>query len=136
MGSSSSTSSKTQQIDRRIVNESGVANSGDSNTVTINALDGGIVRAALDTVNISNSLTGESIDRVLDFADSGYGQLLKVADNLFQRGERLIGQTNSAVADAYSQAQTDAKSTIDNRTIVVLGVAAAGVAAAFALRKK
>ncbi len=125
MGSSSSTSSKTDQIDRRIVNESGVANSGDSNSVTINALDGGIVKAALDTVQVSDALSAQSLDK-----------LLQVAEGLFTGGERLIGQTQAAVADAYSQAQTDAKSTIDNRTIVVLGVAAAGVAAAYALRKK
>jgi hypothetical protein len=125
MGSSSSTTSKTDQIDRRIVNESGVANSGDSNSVTINSLDGGIVKAALDTVQISDALSTES-----------FNNLLKVAEGLFTGGERLIGQTQAAVADAYSMAQTDAKSTIDNRTIVVLGVAAAGVAAAYALRKK
>lgn len=125
MGSSSSTSSKTEQIDRRIVNESGVANSGDSNSVVINSLDGGIVTKAFDTVQISDALSNES-----------FNNLLKVAQGLFTGGERLIGQTQTAVADAYSQAQTDAKSTIDNRTIVVLGVAAAGVAAAYALRKK
>lgn len=88
-------------------------------------IDGGIVKAALDTVQVSDAISAET-----------FNNLLKVAEGLFTGGERLIGQTQSAVADAYSQAQTDAKSSIDNRTIVVLGVAAAGVAAAFALRKK
>ncbi len=125
MGSSSSTTSKTAQTDQRIANDSGIAVSGSDNAITVTTLDEGIVNKALDTVQVADAINADT-----------FNSLLKVADGLFTKGEKLIGQTQSAVADAYSQAQTDAKSTIDNRTIVVLGVAAAGVAAAYALRKK
>ena len=125
MGKSSSTASTTNNTDARIANDSGVAVSGSGNSINVETVDAQIVGQALDTVQISDALTADQFNKLLD-----------VAGGLFAGGERLIGQTQSAVADAYSQAQTDAKSTIDNRTIVVLGVAAAGAVAAFALRKK
>ncbi len=125
MGSSSSNASSTNNIDRRLVTgEGSLGVAGDGNTVTVNSLDEGIVTKALETVQVNDALGQE-----------GFSKLLTVAENLFNQGQGLIGQTQAAVADAYSQAQTDAKSTIDNRTIVVLGVAAAAVGI-FALRKK
>mgnify|MGYP000694537713 CR=1 FL=1 len=123
-GKSSSNATTTNNTDKRIAVESGVGVSADKSTVTLNVLDGGIVNEALKTVQINDVLGAE-----------GFNKLLSVAENLFNRGENLIGQTQKSVADAYSQAQTDAKSTIDNKTIVVLGVAAAAVGI-FALRKK
>lgn len=123
-GKSSSNATTTNNIDKRIAVESGIGVSADNSAVTLNVLDGGIVNEALKTVQINDALGAE-----------GFNKLLSVAENLFNRGENLIGQTQKSVADAYSQAQTDAKSTIDNRTIVVLGVAAAAVGI-FALRKK
>lgn len=125
MGSSSSNASSTNNIDRRLVTgEGSLGVAGDSNVVTVNSLDEGIVTKALETVQVNDALGQE-----------GFSKLLTVAQNLFNQGQGLIGQTQAAVADAYSQAQTDAKSTIDNRTIVVLGVAAAAVGI-FAIRKK
>ncbi len=125
MGSSSSNASSTNNIDRRLVTgEGSLGVAGDSNVVTVNSLDEGIVTKALETVQVNDALGQE-----------GFSKLLTVAQNLFDQGQGLIGQTQAAVADAYSQAQTDAKSTIDNRTIVVLGVAAAAVGI-FAIRKK
>lgn len=125
MGSSSSNASSSTAIDRRVVTDSGIGVSGDSNVISVTSVDPTIVQAALDTVTANDALQS-----------GNFNSLLNVADKLFNQGQNLIGQTQKAVADAYSQAQTDAKSTIDNRTIVVLGVAAAGVAAAYALRKK
>lgn len=125
MGNSSSNASSTNNIDRRLVTgEGSLGVAGDSNVVTVNSLDEGIVTKALETVQVNDALGQE-----------GFSKLLTVAENLFNQGQGLIGQTQAAVADAYSQAQTDAKSTIDNRTIVVLGVAAAAVGI-FAIRKK
>ena len=88
-----------------------------------NITDGGIVKDALNAVNISTAVNGD-----------GFTKLLDVTQNIFNRSEGLIGQTQKSVADAYSQAQTDAKGTIDNRTIMVIAVA--GMAAfAYANRK-
>ncbi len=125
MGSSSSNASTTNNTDRRLVTgEKSVGVNGSDNTVTVQSVDAEIVGKALETVQVNDALGQE-----------GFSKLLTVAENLFNKGESLIGQTQSAVADAYSQAQTDAKSTIDNRTIIVLGVAAAAVGIA-AMRKK
>lgn len=105
----------------------------DQSTTTVNTLDGGAiaqafgfgnntVNRALGTVEMSNAAVGEGFTRLLD-----------TAENLFTQGQGLIGQTQKAVADAYGQAQTDAKGTIDNRTITVLAVA--GVAALFLMNR-
>lgn len=125
MGKSSSNAATTTNTDKRLVTgENSLGVSADNSTVTVNTLDDGIVNEALKTVQISDAISAD-----------GFGKLLNVAESLFNQGQNLIGQTQSAVAQAYSQAQTDAKSTIDNRTVIVLGVAAAAVGI-FALRKK
>lgn len=125
MGKSSSNATTTTNTDKRLVTgEGSLGVSADNSSVTLNMLDGGIVSEALKTVQISDAISAD-----------GFGKLLNVAESLFNQGQNLIGQTQSAVAQAYSQAQTDSKSTIDNRTVIVLGVAAAAVGM-FALRKK
>lgn len=97
---------------------------GFGNNTTAGAFSFGTntVNRALGTVEMSNAAVGEGFTRLLD-----------TAENLFTQGQGLIGQTQKAVADAYGQAQTDAKGTIDNRTITVLAVA--GVAALFLLNR-
>ncbi len=129
MGKKSSTSATTSQLDGRVTQQEGTAAStnvaGRQNTVNVTMLDNGIVSKAIDAVTVSDAINAD-----------GFDKLLKTAEGLFTKGEKLIGQTQSAVADAYATAQSDTKATIDNRTVIVLGIAAAGAAAAFALRKK
>lgn len=122
--SKSSNASTTQNYDNRVAVQGGVglANSN-GNAVTINTMDGGIVARALDSIDTNNATNAE-----------GFTKLLDAAESLWQRGENLIGQTQKHVADAYSQAQTDKAGTIDNRTLIVLGVAGAA-ALAFMNRK-
>lgn len=122
-GSRSSSAQTTNNTDKRLAVESGIGVSADNSQVSVNVTDGGIVSRALQTVDLSNATNAE-----------GFTQLLDAAENMFNTSEGLIGQTQKAVADAYSQAQTDKAGTIDNRTIIVLAVA--GAAAVFALRKK
>lgn len=138
--SSSSSSNTTNNYDKRVVTQDGFGLSGDNNAVsltttnTTNVLDAGAIKSAF-------TFSGDTVGRALDSVDTsnatlaeGYGALIEAADNLFDRGEGLIGQTQKAVADAYSLAQNDKAGTIDNRTIIVL--AAVGAVALFALRKK
>lgn len=122
-GGDSKSSQSTTNNDNRVAVQDGIGLSASSGNV-INVTDGGIVKEALNAVNISTAVNGD-----------GFTKLLEVAENMFNRSEGLIGQTQKSVADAYSQAQTDAKGTVDNRTIMVLGVAAAA-ALAFANRGK
>lgn len=137
--SSSSSSNTTNNYDKRVVTQDGFGLSGDNNAVeltttnTTNILDGGVIENAFD---FSTKTVGRALDSVeasnATLGD-GYSALIEAADNLFDRGQSLIGQTQQAVADAYGQAQNDKGGTIDNRTIIVL--AAVGAAAVFALRK-
>lgn len=124
--------SSSAQSDRRLTLNSGaVGVSGDGNTLTVT--DGGTVARALDTVDRSNALQGEALDTLLNTQGQGFQRLLEAADSLFDRGQALIGQTQSAVADAYGQAQANKSGTIDNRTLIVLAVAAG---AAFVLTNR
>ncbi len=124
----SSTSSTTYNQDTRIALESGTATStasgGKNNVVTINTLDGGIVQKALDTVQLNDALGAD-----------GFSKLLTAAEKLLEQGGGIIGQTQAAIADAYSKAESDSTNTIDNRTLIVLAVAAAAVGI-FIIRKK
>ncbi len=106
-------------------------------------LDGGIVSKALETVQLSDALSLAGFNKALEtvqmsdaISGQGFDKLLTAAESLFNKGEKMIGQTQTAVLDAYQQAQDNTKSTIDNRTVIVLGVAAAATVGIFALRKK
>ncbi|MGA8787242.1 MAG: hypothetical protein WB542_18100, partial [Polaromonas sp.] len=108
--SSSSSSTTTNNTDKRIaVGDGGLAVSADSSSVSVNVMDGGIVKRALDTIDTSNAISGQ-----------GFSKLLDTATLMFNRSEGLIGQTQKSVADAYAQAQTVKAGTIDNKTIIVL----------------
>lgn len=120
-GGSSSSANTTNNIDKRLaLSQGAIGASGDNNTITVT--DSGIVSRALDTVDKSNAIQGEGLD-----------SLIKAGQDLFNQSQNLIGQTQKSVADAYEQANLNAKGAIDNRTIIVLAVA--GVAGLFALRK-
>lgn len=123
--SSSSSASTTTNQDNRVAVQDGIGLSNSSgNAINITTVDGQIVGRALDTVDLNNATLGE-----------GFESLLSAADNLFNRGENLIGQTQKAVADAYGQAQINAAGTIDNRTIIVLAVAAGAAVIALSRSK-
>lgn len=130
--SSSSSASNTYNTDKRVAVQDGVGVSGDGNAVSIvtNVTDGGIVSRGLDTVD--KAINAVSLSNATNA--EGFESLLKTAESLWDRGESLIGQTQQAVADAYSRAKNDEAGTIDNRTIIVLAVAGAA-AFAFAKRK-
>lgn len=148
-GSESSSSQSTSNVDRRIAVQDGIGVSGDANALqltsttntTTNVLDAGAIREAFGFGRSALSTAGDTFGRALDSVDvsnatlgQGYEQLLGAAEKLFDRGETLIGQTQQAVADAYTRAQDTAKGTIDNRTIIVLAVAGAAAAALIATR--
>lgn len=124
--SASSTSSTTENADKRNAVQDGIGISGDSNRLSVAITDGGIVSRALQSVDLANANAGE-----------GFAKLIETAGDIFDRGQGLIGQTQKAVADAYGQAQTDKAGTIDNRTLIALAAAAAAVVGLiFMTRKK
>lgn len=124
-GSSSSNSTTTQTTDKRMVVDQGIGISSDSSTVTVNALDGEIVKKALDTVAAADATAGV-----------GFTQLLGLADKLFTGAGNMIEKTqNSSLAalENINAAAADQAGTINQKTMIVLAVAAAG---AFVLARK
>lgn len=115
----SKSASSSNQTDKRIAAEGSTVVSAENSTVTVT--DGGAVSRALDSVDLSNALQGEGFMKILD-----------LTDKLAARGENLIGQTQTAVASAWKDAQETKAGAIDNKTIIVLGVAAA---AAYAISR-
>lgn len=114
-GIGGSSKSSTASEDRRVTAGT-VGVSGDRNAVNIT--DGGIVSRALDTIDLSNALGYEGFQSLLD------------------AGESLIGQTQKNVADAYAQAEANKAGALDNRTILVLGIAVAVVAAIYFVNRR
>lgn len=126
--SSSKSNSNVFNTDKRLVTgEGSVGVSADSSTVTMNVTDAGIVSRALDSIDMAGATNAD-----------GFARLLKTAapmfDSMFDRGQALIGQTQSAVADAYGQARNNQAGTIDQRTMIALAVLAA--IAVYATKKK
>lgn len=101
IGGSSKSASSTSD-NRVTAGTVGISGSGNA----VNITDGGIVARSLDTV-----------DKVVG---TGFTELLDTA-------EGLIGRTQTLVADAYAQADANKSQTIDNRTLIVLALAAAAV---------
>ena len=133
-GSKSSTSNATEtnNVDKRQVVDNGVGVSSDSSTVTVNVLDEGIVKAALDSVN--NSINATSAADATN--GEGFSRLLGLADKLFTGAGELVGKTQDtalAQIDRVNSAANDKAGSIDQKTVVVLGIAAA---AALVLSKK
>lgn len=132
---SSSSNQTTYNDQRQALSGGAIGVSGDGSSVVVNSttntIDGGAIASAfgfadrtLATIDKQNAIHGE-----------GFTALLGAANDLWERGENLIGQTQKHVADAYSQAQTDKAGTIDNRTIIVLALAGAVAVWAITRRK-
>lgn len=123
--SSSSTASTTTTVDKRMVVDNGIGISSDSSTVYVEALDVDIVNKALDTVAAADATAGV-----------GFSQLLGLADKLFTGAGAMVEKTqNTALGqlETLNAAAADRTGSIDQKTMIVLAVAAAG---AFVLSKK
>lgn len=123
--SESSNATTTTNTDKRLVVDSGIGISSDSSTVTVNALDAGIVEKALDTVQINDATNNQGFTTLITLAD----KLFTGAGNLVagtQAGAlTLAEQTAQATNAAYQTATAEKSGSLDNKTIVILGVAAA-----------
>jgi hypothetical protein len=137
-GGSSSSSTTSTNIDKRIAISEGVGISADNSSasVTINeqSVDADIVKKALDTVSAADATSG-----------AGFSQLLTLAGGLFEGAGRLIGGTQQAALQSYRDAQgataramdtatAAARGGIDNRTLTMIALAGAA-AVAFINRK-
>lgn len=123
--SSSSNSTTTQNTDKRIAVESGIGISSDSSSITVNALDGDIVKQALDVVGTADAANGE-----------GFTKLLTLADKLFTAGGTIL-ETSAANTQANIAAMqttmNDAAGKVDQKTLLIVGGL---IVAGFYVRKK
>lgn len=133
-GGSSSNTTTTTNIDRRIaVGDGGIGVSGDHNSIVVS--DQGAIDDAFKFADHANAINGQGFTKLLDSAAANNKDFLSAATKIFNDGQGLIGQTQKSVADAYALAQTTKQGTIDNKTIVVLALAAVGGLFAFNMKR-
>lgn len=141
--SSSASSNTTNNTDKRIAVDKGIGISSDSSTINVQALDGDIVKNALDALISGKTVDAGSVNRALDtvsannaIAGEGFSKLLNLAGDLFAGAGNVIEKNqDTALAQIASinAAAADQKGTIDQKTIMVLAIAGA---AAIALGKR
>lgn len=148
MGGKSSSSTQANQstsnsyADKRIVNESGlVATEGaaisSTNNSTWNVTDAGSIKAALDFASNADATNGVSFSGLLDAGTRNYGalldsstgtfdKLLGFADTVFKTGSDQVLNGQNAVMTTVQSLKNDERGAIDQKTIIVLALAAAG----------
>jgi len=121
MGGKSSSSSEANQqtttnnIDNRIVTESGiVATGGASIVATVERVDADIVKNALEFAETASNDNSESFNRLIGFGEK-----------LFKDGADMISTGQQTVLQAAQSVENDKRGAIDQKTIVVLGIAGA-----------
>lgn len=133
MGKSGSSSqanqaTNTSSHDSRIVNESGIVARDSNVQVTTNttSVDPEIAKAAFNFASGADARNGEGFDKLLSVAAELTN---KTQDSATSMAARYQGD----LLQAYDQARTTTPGGIDNKTMMVLGVAGAvAVAAVFA----
>jgi hypothetical protein len=115
--------------DRRLVNESGLVaveggridnTSNYTSNVNVQSVDKDIAKAAFDFASGADATNGAGFSKLLDVADKF---MTKTTDTASSMAARYQGD----VLDAYSRAKADEAGGIDQKTMIVLGVAAAAV---------
>lgn len=93
-----------------------------------------------DSSRYAMDFAGNQVGNALSMVDTtlgeGFARLLDVSSGMWERGDALLSRTQDTVANAYADAQNTAKGTIDNRTMIVLALAAAGSLVAIAYFRK
>jgi hypothetical protein len=126
MGKSGSSSqanqtTTTNNVDRRLVNESGIV-AAEGSIVNAEFIDAGAVKAAFDFATNSDAINGAGFNKLLDVAEK---LTTKTQDNATTLSSRF--QDN--VMDAFERAKTTANGSIDQKTMIILGVTAAAALA-------
>lgn len=124
--SKSSSSNTTTNIDRRqVVDNGSIGISTDGSQISVESLDGDIVKAALAVVGNADAVAGEGFDR-----------LLSLTEKLFEAGGAILDRTSEtslAAVEAVNTARNDAVGNIDQKTLIILG--AVGLGAAYIFKK-
>lgn len=153
---SNNTNTVTDNSNRSIV--SNVTDGGAFATVTAgtNALTGSVNKLITGAVDIFTTASDNQRDTYSDLLSnstaqnsqvlglagqslnnqsSAFDKLIGVAGKLFDSSKAQNESFQTSVAGAYQSAVSEKSGSLDNKTIVILGVVAAAAVAAFALRK-
>ena len=122
--SESTNQTTTTNTDKRLVVNDGIGISSDSSSLTLNqtSVDKDIVNKALETVQFADATAGE-----------GFNQLISLSDKLFTGAGNLVAATQQTALETMAANNVETAGKIDNKTITILGVAAA---AAFLMGRK
>lgn len=104
MGSStsSSSSSSTQNIDKRLVTgEGSVGISADNSKVSVQVMDGGAIAGALDLARQTDANAGKNLEQLLGFGRDLFVGSLEALD----KAQQSIKDSSAIVAKAYDQAK-------------------------------
>lgn len=89
------------------------------------------------TLGFADTQISKALSTVDTTLGEGFGRMLDISQGMFDQGNALINRTQETVSGAYADAQNTAKGTIDNRTMIVLGVvAAAAIVVPMVMRRK
>jgi hypothetical protein len=148
-GSSSSQANQTtsnQYADNKVANESGIvmrdgrldlsdrSSSWDASTTSTatgsynTTTDQGTVKAAFDFAKGNDATLGAGLSSVLTFAKD-------ISTRNTDAATTLASRFSDGVAQAYDSARNTTPGGIDNKTMTIMAVAAAGAVAAFAMSK-
>jgi hypothetical protein len=143
-GGDSSSSNTTNNLKKDLVVGNGSTGGYADNGGTVTVIDAGAVAGAFDVVKNNGALAADSYNNLLTSTGQIFGGLMQASGNQLSD---LISAQNTASAGILSgiastqnfiQSTLDtaqSKGTLDNKTIVVLGVAAAAALAYMAGKK-
>lgn len=127
--------SNTTNLDKRFVNESGLAISAEGSSISLQMLDEAIVSEALRTVQYSDALTAGGFDKMLSLVDSVTSKTHSTAENLANTAAGMAGSYSDDVMKGVASTVSEREGRFDQQTIVILAtVAVAGMV--FYSRKK
>ncbi len=116
-GSSSSNSTTTQNVDKRLVVDSGIGISSDSSTLHVTALDGGAITSAFDFATKNDAIQGQTAQQLIGLADRVFEGAFTVLD----KNAEIVKTAGQTVATAYDNAKGEG----DAKRLVAYGVIAA-----------
>lgn len=115
----STTNYTTNNTDKRVANQSGLVATEGSN-ITYTALDGDAINSAFEFASGANAVNGD-----------GFEKLLGVTERLMTKSSdtatTLSSRFQDNVMQAFETAKTAATGSIDQKTMILLAVAAAAV---------
>jgi len=130
MGKSSSSSQAnqtTQNIDDRVVNDSGVV--ARDSVVNVSSVDPEIAKAAFDFATKADATNGDGFDKLL-------GAAVELTKHSQDTANGLAAKFQDNVLQAFDSARNTTPGGIDNKTMIVIAVAAAGALAVAASNRR